>query len=193
MATVDPLSIATSIISVASTGIQLSTTLYTYAETVIKADQNVKDIARDLSITSTVVTQLGQLLGKDEARELHCESALVAARNAVEGCDVVFKAIQKELDRNLHEQGKGKRQNPMLRRLRWPLVEPRLHKLQLRLERLKNTLVLALNAVTYANEVAKRQMRSVISYHRFATKTVPIAWLLTSLQVSTTCVAGTST
>jgi hypothetical protein len=159
MALVDPLSIATSIIAVASTGIQLSTTLYTYAETVIKADQNVKDIARDLSITSTVVTQLGQLLGQDEAKALHCESALVAARNAVEGCDVIFKAIQKALDKNLDQQGKGKRQNPMLRRLKWPLVEPRLHKLQVRLERLKNTLVLALNAVIYANDVARRQMR----------------------------------
>jgi hypothetical protein len=159
MAAADPLSIATSIIAVASAGIQLSTTLYTYAETVITADQDVKDIARDLSITSTVVTQLGQLLGQDDARQLHCQSALVTARSAVEGCDEVFKAIQKELDKNLDSRGRGKRQSSMLRRLKWPLVEPRLHRLQVRLERLKNTLVLALNAVTYANEVARRQTR----------------------------------
>lgn len=55
MAATDPLSIATSIIAIASAGIQLSTTVYKYAETVIHADQNVKDIARDLSTTSTVV------------------------------------------------------------------------------------------------------------------------------------------
>lgn len=157
MASTDPLSIASSIINVASAGIQLSTTLYSYAETVIKADRTIKDIARDLSITSTVVTQLGQLLGQDiEGRQSHCESALITARTAVEGCDEVFKEIQKKIDKNLdHRKGR----NLMMRRLKWPLVEPGLSRLQSRLERLKNTLVLALNAVTYANEVAKRQSR----------------------------------
>jgi hypothetical protein len=152
-------SIAASIAAVAGAGIQLSTTLYIYAETVTTADKHVKDIARDLSITSTVVTQLGKLLGEDEAKQLHCESALMTARTAVQGCDEVFREIQKELDKTLNPESRRTFGNSTLRKLKLPLVEPRLSRLQVRLERLKNTLVLALNAVTYAKEVTNRGQR----------------------------------
>lgn len=55
------------------------------------------------------------MLGQDEARQLYWESALTAARNGVEGCDEIFKAIQKETDKNLDNQGKRKRLNTILR------------------------------------------------------------------------------
>jgi hypothetical protein len=151
----DPLSIAASIIGIAAAGIKLSSTLYTYTETVINADKSVKDIARDLSITSSVITELGKLLGggdddDDENKvPLASDSALETTREAVNGCDEVFKDIQKELDKclDLDYEGKGKAR---MRRLIWPLVEPKLNTLQTRLERLKNTLVLMLNIMSYA-------------------------------------------
>lgn len=149
----DPLSITASIVGIASTGIQLSTTLYNYTETVINADKNIREIARDLSITSSVITELGTLLGQDDAAQLQCESALTTAREAVHGCEEVFKEIQKELNKSLDLEGNGKSPMSKLKRLKWPLVEPKLNVLQLRLERLKNTLVLMLNVVTYARKV----------------------------------------
>ena len=66
----DPLSITASIIGIASAGIQLSTTLYSYTETVINADKNIREIARDLLITSSVITELDTLLGQDDAAQL---------------------------------------------------------------------------------------------------------------------------
>ena len=149
----DPLSITASIVGIASTGIQLSTTLYNYTETVINADKNIREIARDLSITSSVITELGALLGQDDAAQLQCESALTTAREAVHDCEEVFKEIQKELNKSLDLEGNGKSPMSKLKRLKWPLVEPKLNVLQVRLERLKNTLVLMLNVVTYARKV----------------------------------------
>ena len=66
----DPLSITASIVGIASAGIQLSTTLYSYTETVINADKNIREIARDLLITSSVITELDTLLGQDDAAQL---------------------------------------------------------------------------------------------------------------------------
>ena len=149
----DPLSITASIVGIASAGIQLSTTLYSYTETVINADKNIREIARDLSITSSVITELGTLLRQDDATQLQCESALTTAREAVHGCEEVFKEIQKELNKSLDLEGNGKSPMSKLKRLKWPLVEPKLNVLQVRLERLKNTLVLMLNVVTYARKV----------------------------------------
>jgi len=145
----DPISVAASILGVASAGIKLSSALYCYTETVINADKNIREIARDLSITSSVVTELGMLLGQDDQSQFHSE-ALVTARDAVRSCEEVFKEIQRELDKSLDFDSKGKTPMTHLRRLKWPLVQPKLNVLQLRLERLKNTLVLVLNVVSYA-------------------------------------------
>ena len=113
----DPLSITASIIGIASAGIQLSTTLYSYTETVINADKNIREIARDLLITSSVITELGTLLGQDDAAQLQCKSALMTAWEAVYGCEEVFKEIQKELNKNLDLEGNGK--SPMLKLRGW--------------------------------------------------------------------------
>jgi hypothetical protein len=148
----DPLSIAASILGVASAGIKLSSTLYLYTETVINADKTIREIARDLSITSSVVTELGTLLGQDLENKIQPE-ALVTARDAVCSCDEVFNEIQQELDKHLSFSSNGKSSLVNLRRLKWPLVQPKMNILQVRLERLKNTLVLVLGVISYAGRV----------------------------------------
>jgi hypothetical protein len=152
----DPLSIAASIVGIAGAGIKLSSTLYTYTETVINADKNIKEIARDLSITSSVITELGKLLGDEEegkALTLASGSALETTREAVNGCDEVFREIQKELDKCLDLNGDGKgKGKAKIRKLMWPLVESKMNTLQARLERLKNTLLLMLNIISYARK-----------------------------------------
>jgi hypothetical protein len=148
----DPLSVAASILGIASAGIKLSSALYRYTEMVSNADKTIRNIARDLSITSSVVTELGALLGQDSEVRFHLE-ALMTARDAVRSCDEVFKEIQHELDKNLDLEGKGKSAMTNIRKLKWPLVQPKLTVLHMRLESLKNTLVLVLNVVFYARKV----------------------------------------
>jgi hypothetical protein len=145
----DPLSVAASILGVASAGIKLSSTLYLYTESVINADKNIREIARDLSITSSVVTELGTLLGQGHQTVLNSE-VLLTAQDAVCSCDEVFREIQRELDKSLDLGRNGKSTSMSLKRLKWPLVQPRLNILQVRLERLKNTLVLVLGVMSYA-------------------------------------------
>lgn len=146
-----------SVIGVASAGLRLSASLYRYTETVINADKSIKDIARDLSTTSSLIRELGALLQNDR-REMRCEAALTAANDALHGCDEVFKGIQKMLDQNIDLSEKGSSTMSKLKKLKWPLLEPRMQNLQSRLERLKNTLVLVLSVINYSRD-AREQTR----------------------------------
>lgn len=142
----DPLSIAASIIGIAAAGVKLSSTIYTFTDVALSANKHVKEIARDLSRTSTVITELGTLLSQDGGVDMFSKQAFQAAKDTVLECDELFREIQRELDKYLDYDGKDEvRRASRLRRLRWPLVEPKMHSLQARLGRLQTTLSLMLN------------------------------------------------
>lgn len=149
----DPLSVVASIVGIAGAGIQLSTTLYTYAETAFYADKSLQDIARDVSLTSSVLGQLGELLKQDKQAKLCSENALRTADEAVTGCKAVFAEIDTALQKSLKKSGDGKGAVSKLQRLKWPLVEPKMKLLQGNLDRLKSTLLLMLNVLAYAKKL----------------------------------------
>jgi hypothetical protein len=162
----DAFSLASAIIGVASAGIKLSTTLYQFTESAINADRHIKDIARDLSITSSLITRFGTLLGEQASTNAgnlrnDNEHIIKTARDAVTGCDDVFKEIQRELNKYVDTDGDEDDRKSVvnaLRRLKWPLVQPKFIALHARLERLKNTLVLTLNVVSYASRTSISEM-----------------------------------
>jgi hypothetical protein len=55
-----------SVIGVAGAGLKLSITLYTFSETVATAADSIKAIAKDVSLTSAVLEELGSNLKHDE-------------------------------------------------------------------------------------------------------------------------------
>ncbi|KAJ9638325.1 hypothetical protein H2199_007012 [Coniosporium tulheliwenetii] len=132
----DPFSVVASIVGIAGAGIQLSTTLYTYAETAFYADKSLQDIARDVSLTSSVLGQLGELLKQDKQAKLCSEIALKTADEAVTGCRAVFTEIDTALQKSLKKTGDGKSAVSKLQRLKWPC-----------------TLLLMLNVLAYAKKL----------------------------------------
>ncbi|EON69979.1 hypothetical protein W97_09244 [Coniosporium apollinis CBS 100218] len=157
----EPVSIVASVVGIASAGIKLSTTLYTYAETAFHADGSIKDIARDVSLTSSVMGELGTLLQQDTKVNLCSQSALQTITKAVTGCNTVFNQIGDALEKSLKKTQDGKKKLSALQRLKWPLLEPRMRLLQSNLESLKSTLLLMLNVLKYARDVAvKRNQES---------------------------------
>jgi hypothetical protein len=150
----DPLSIAASVVGVAGAGVKLSTILFRYAETFPHAERSIREIARDLSIISSTITQLGILLGQEIGTHPQKGSVLAAADETVTECHQVFTDMHKLLIGCLDARDESKEGSvmAMFKRLKYPMVETRLNIMHLRLEGLKTTLTLVLSLVSYATK-----------------------------------------
>lgn len=65
-----------SVVGVACVGVKLSTTLYTFSETVATAADSTKAIAKDVSLTIAVLEELSSNLKHDEQVRLYSGAAL---------------------------------------------------------------------------------------------------------------------
>ena len=102
-----------SVIGVAGAGLKLSITLYTFSETVATAADSIKAIAKDVSLTSAVLEELGSNLKHDEQARLYSGTALKTAQTVVVDCEAVFKqidgALSKSMERISGLSGNGRR------------------------------------------------------------------------------------
>jgi len=167
-----------SVVQIADTGIKLSITLYTFAETVLTADKSIKEIASDVSLTSSVLEELGQNLKKDQKSRLCSENAVKTAEGIVKECAAIFKEINETLQITLNKikptaggyKAKGKDGShggkkmavAALERLKWPFLQPKMQLLRGNLDRLKSTLVLMLNVITYARKVSEEYVMRLL-------------------------------
>lgn len=148
------------IIGIASAGIKLSITLYTFSESISTASVEIKNIARDVSLTSSVLEELGANLKHDEQAKLYSGSAVQTAKDVVRECESVFTEINAVVAKAMESASKGKGFKKggklalsALDRLKWPFLQPKMEVLRSNLERLKSTLVLMLNVLTYARDL----------------------------------------
>jgi hypothetical protein len=152
-----------SVIGIAGAGIKLSITLYTFSETVATAADSIKAIAKDVSLTSAVLEELGSNLKQDEQARLYSGTALKTAQAVVVDCEAVFKQIDSALSKSIERiggvTGSGRRKGKggkvvlsAMEKLKWPFLQPKMEELRANLERLKITLVLMLNVLTYAKK-----------------------------------------
>lgn len=63
------LGIIAAVVQIADVGLRLSIKLYTFGEIVASADRSVISISKDVSLTSGVLKELGQILEKDKKVE----------------------------------------------------------------------------------------------------------------------------
>ncbi|KAK5191872.1 hypothetical protein LTR72_008494 [Exophiala xenobiotica] len=146
------------VVGLASAGVKLSLTLYTFSETVSSAGTDIKNIARDVSLTSSVLKELGTNLEQDDQTKLYSSSALQTAKEVVRECESVFidleKVMQKATERTSKKASKpGKLTLSAFDKLTCPFLQPKMEVLRSNLERLKSTLVLMLNVLTYAKDL----------------------------------------
>ena len=157
------LGIITSVVQIADVGLRLSIKLYTFGEIVASADRSVISISKDVSLTSGVLKELGQILDKDRQTRTFSEDAVQTANGVVKECLEVFQEMEDILVKKLpklgtSKEGNGervKRATVMLERLKWGYLQPKLQLLQSNLDRLKSTLLLMLNVITYARQVSE--------------------------------------
>lgn len=136
-----------SVIQVAGAGLKLSQTLYQYAETVASADRRIKDIAKEVQLTSFVIDELGHVFKQDQTSALLSKNALKTADETVRECSSVFT----ELDAAL----KKTKKNP-LGKLMLPFRESKIDLLRSHIDKLKSTLQLLMQVLTHAHQIASQ-------------------------------------
>lgn len=155
------LGIIASVVQIADLGVRLSLRLYTFGETVASADKSIISIAKDVSLASSVLRELGKTLEKDQEPRLCSENAFQTADAIVKECLEVFRSMDKALAKSMSrlESQDGARRTitgAALDRLKWPFVQPKMELLRSNLERLKSTLLLMINVIIYARQVADK-------------------------------------
>jgi len=148
----DPLSAIAAGFNIADVGVKLSTSLYTFAETARKADEAIKDIARDVALSASVIRQLKTLIDQDTG--LIDDAARKTADEVISGCETVFSEIESAVEKTSTKNDNGTIVVSRLQRLKWPLKQPRVALMQAKLERSKLLLLVILNIFLYAQRLA---------------------------------------
>lgn len=166
------LGIIASVIQIANTGLRLSIKLYTFGEIVSTADKSVLSISKDVSLTSSVLKELGDLLENDSQSHIFSKNAVQTADTVVKECLEVFQEMETILVKKLPSLsgqngirgaggGKKSKATALLERMKWGYLQPKLQVLRSNLDRLKSTLLLMLNVITYARQVAGKSVARV--------------------------------
>jgi hypothetical protein len=145
------------IAGIASAGTKLSVTLYTFSETISTDHRYIKSIAQDVSLISSLLTQLDDDLKADDQASVYSNSTLSTAKEAVKECEDVFNEIRTVLEDAaelaLQRSTKGKLTLSPLERSKWAFSQPKMILLMANLQKLKSTLVLVQNALAYADSI----------------------------------------
>ena len=145
-----------SVIQVADVGIRLSLSLYAFRETVASADRSIITISKDVSLTASVLKELGQAF-KEDKEGIHSNDAVKTAEGIVQECSSVFRTMDEMLVRRVPNLQFGvtdkiSRAKLMLERVRWPTIKGKIELLNANLDRMKSTLILMLNVIIYARQ-----------------------------------------
>ena len=159
----DGVSIAASIIGIATAGAQVSIKLVTLATQISTASDRVSAIGNDISLTSSVLRQLGDLMTQnitDGGISILNPGGLETTKTSAAMCERIFSEIEKEIKRaseqlRSHKPGLGRMRGQKfelstIEKARWPLLQPRIDGLRADLRDAKSTLILLLQVATLA-------------------------------------------
>ena len=164
------LALVASIVQVADIGLRLSLRLYTFGETVASADQSIRNISKDVSLTSAVLKELGNTFENDKAG-ISSDNATSTAKDVVQECHTVFDEMEALLLKKVpHLSSAGdvrSKAKMVLERLKWPTIKGKIELLNYTLDKMKSTLTLMLNVIIYAQQISKRdESPSVLAEQR---------------------------
>ncbi|CAO2653836.1 Nn.00g105690.m01.CDS01 [Neocucurbitaria sp. VM-36] len=142
--------LAASVIQIAGAGAKLSTALYNFTSSAVRADQDIRDIAGDVELTSNALESVGTVFGTEEAKTIVSKKAIQDARNIIRRCQEVFNEVSEMIEKGRKSGKDGKKSLGMMGKLAWPMKESRVELQRRRLESLKNSLILLLHVIQLA-------------------------------------------
>ena len=151
----DGISVAASIIGIAEAGFQIATKLITLATQISTASDRVSSIGNDISLTSGVLRQLGELMNHnqkttDDGISIFKEDGLELTRKSAAACERIFLEVRVEAmkaSKQIRESkwlSVGKMKLSNAEKAKWPFLQPSIEILRGDLREAKGTLMLML-------------------------------------------------
>lgn len=154
MSGLEVIGVVASIIQIADLGTKVSVKLCTFYRTVKVANQSMKGLSRDVSLTCSILSELGKILEHDDQANLCSKEAFYTTQAVLKECNAVFKQIESAIE----EYDQGAESNIFRRRTRKitaAFFGPDIEVLKSNLERLKSTILLMLHVIMYAGQLRK--------------------------------------
>ena len=153
----DGISVAASIIGIAEAGFQIAIKLITLATQISTASDRVSSIGNDISLTSGVLRQLGELMNQnqnqkttDDGISIFKEDGLELTRKSAAACERIFLEVKNEAmkaSKQIRESkwlSVGKMKLSNAEKAKWPFLQPSIEILRGDLREAKGTLMLML-------------------------------------------------
>ncbi|CAN9433139.1 unnamed protein product [Alternaria alternata] len=159
--------LAASIIQIAGAGAKLSVTLYNFTSSAARADQDIRDIADDVELTSNALESVGKVFESEDTKSIISKKAVQDAHKIIKKCQGVFDELSEMVEKRRKTGKDGKKTLSMMGKLAWPMKEQRVELHRKRLESLKNSLVLLLHVLQLAQGQSRGKIeKSVIEEER---------------------------
>ncbi|KAL6715463.1 hypothetical protein ACLMJK_006424 [Lecanora helva] len=152
----DPLSVAASIVGIATAGIQVSIKIVTLVGQVSTASDRISALGNDISLTSGILHQLGELTNQKTASGdtfIFNKEGLATTKSSAEVCQRIFREVEKEVAKasdlirgRKHRVGE-KVKLSIVEKAKWPFLQPGLELLRTDLREAKGTLMLMLQVL----------------------------------------------
>ena len=149
----DPISLAASLLGIASFGIQLTTALYKFGSTVSSAQQQTDKIARHIRLYSEVLKLLAQRIKEDEP--VHSPKALDLVGRMYNESWALFESIQEILPENSDKIS-------FLQKVKWNFTKTKADQLISEIDYLRSTVSLLVN-ILYAGKKVRTYRRRKLS------------------------------
>lgn len=152
----DHVSVAASIVEIATAGIKVSIKVITLASQITTAADRISSIGNDVSLTSAILHQLGDLLSQkttDSGLPLFSKAGLESTKSSAEVCQKVFDEIERGTAKasNVIKGRKGPIQEKVkltrVEKREWPFLQPNIEALRSELREAKGTLMLMLQVI----------------------------------------------
>lgn len=149
----DGVSVAASIVGIATAGIQISIKVVTLANQISTASERISSVGNDISLTAAILHQLGDLMGQrptPDGLTIFSQGGLETTKSSAEICERIFGEVERETAK-ASEMLRGRRQRvgekvklSMMEKAKWPFLQPGLEALRVDLREAKGTLMLML-------------------------------------------------
>ena len=173
----DGVSLAASVLAIATAGVQISIKLVSFSNQVATAPSRIRSIGSDVSTTSNVLQQLSELMTKREGQEaisIFSDDGLQNTQASAGACQTIFVELEDALRRcskQLSERSGSKLPAAhitlsKLEALKWPFLQPEINSLHTELKGARDNLMLILQVTTLAYSRKLAEL-SVSLYHHF--------------------------
>ncbi|KAL8684224.1 MAG: hypothetical protein Q9218_008373 [Villophora microphyllina] len=155
----DGVSIAASLVGIGAAGCQIAIKLYTLATQISTASDRISSISNDVSLTSGVLQQLGELMTQKSAGDgttIFSQSGLETTKTSAAMCESIFRDIEQAAkDASTQIRGRssfvgGKIKLSKSEKAKWPFLQPSIDALRSDLREAKGTLMLMLQVTSLA-------------------------------------------